>query len=158
MTPHEMLRLMTGIAPEIVESAQTGAAYEIRAQVALCNLLRNNGYAVAREVRYPGLGDGVRADLAFTIGGKAYIVEMKVESATNSGAFPGGTASQAISADSAKLSRFDFNTFLADTDLAQGGKFVLVIAYSAYAKNGIWGLCHNVIDTDPILFGLKVVP
>jgi hypothetical protein len=92
-------------------------------QVELALLFRDVGFEVAREVPYPPPVDSLRLDLLVKDPGSSrYAIEMKVESATNSGL----TIIAGLENDLVKFGRYNVE------GLAE--RWVVGVAYSAVAK------------------------
>lgn len=107
----------------IQEAITTGAAWEIWMQVELGLVLRSRNMQVAREVPYPAPVAGWHADLGVRDTQGDYVVELKVESATNAG----HGLLRAYTTDLVKIGYF-------------GGvniRFAVAVAYSAEAKNDL---------------------
>lgn len=123
MTANDLLGLILGDSQRIATAISTGAGWEIWMQVELALLFRETGFQVAREVRYPPPVDSLRLDLLVQDPiGSRYAIEMKVESATNSGA--GIIAS--LENDLVKIGRYNVEGLTE--------KWVVGIAYSNVAK------------------------
>lgn len=103
------------------EGYDSGAAWEISAQVVIAAFLKA-GYGITncRELKYDGSKE--HCDFGYTLDGKTYAVELKVES--RDGKFAGAPLQLAITMDVGKLHAFDADY-----------KWFLVIARSAEAKS-----------------------
>ncbi|TCO76522.1 hypothetical protein EV699_1293 [Plasticicumulans lactativorans] len=87
------------------EGWESGAAWEIHAQVVIAAFLRS-GYGItdARELAYPGSQE--HCDFGFTHDGRKYAVELKVENKKD-GKFAGMSLDQAMLTDVNKLHAFN---------------------------------------------------
>lgn len=123
MTPQQLIICVLGDELRIAEAVSAGAGWEVWMQVEFVILCRARGWQVAREVPYGGNSNSI---LDFLLGDQqqGYATEMKVESATNSGAAVLG----AFTNDVAKLAGYPANQ-----QVATG--YALGIAYSSTAKN-----------------------
>jgi hypothetical protein len=123
MTANDLLGLILLDSQRIATAISTGAQWEIWMQVELAVLFRDAGFQVAREVPYPPPVDSLRLDLlAQDPGGSRYAIEMKVESATNSGL----TIVAGLENDLVKIGRYNVEGLTE--------KWVVGVAYSAVAK------------------------
>jgi hypothetical protein len=123
MTANDLLGLILSDSARIATAVSTGAQWEIWMQVELAVLFRGAGFQVAREVPYPPPVDSLRLDLLVQDpDGSRYAIEMKVESATNSG----GAIIAGLENDMVKIGRYNIES------LAE--KWVVGVAYSAVAK------------------------
>lgn len=154
MDPDDFMKIVMSKAEEFRLAIQTGAQWEIAAQNAIADALRNRGYAIAREVKYPGTQQSV--DLAFQADGRLYLVELKVESAQRATLFAGLPLRRAFNEDKDKLAGFDVDGYLRGTGLAKGRKWVVVIAYSGDAKRQMLesGLFSRLYDSGAIRGGI----
>lgn len=123
MTATDLMNLILGDAARISTAISTGAQWEIWMQVELAVLFRGAGVMPTREAPYPEPHDALRLDLLATEkGGARYAIEMKVESATNSGrAIRAG-----LQKDTLKIAAYDVE------DLA--ARWVVGVGYSGDAK------------------------
>ncbi|HET7868479.1 MAG TPA: hypothetical protein VFL86_29045 [Burkholderiaceae bacterium] len=159
MPIQEFLVILGGLVEQFSKAVGTGAQWEIFAQSIIADHLKANGQGgAAREIKYPGSAKK-SVDIAFGWKGACYLVELKVESATNAGVFAGETLKDAITADKIKLAAFDTDAFVEGTDLSAGGKWVVAIAYSAKAKKEIWEstLFSNKLDKSSFMFAATSV-
>ncbi len=131
MTNNNLLNLVRAYSGRIADAISTGAAWEIWMQVELILIFRQNQLQVARELKYPDSNYYLDASAADSQG--AYAIELKVESATNSGS----SILNAILADKDKIASYNFvNTT----------KWVLGIAYSAEAKYALRTFAANIVN------------
>ena len=124
MTANDLLGLILVDSQRIATAVSTGAQWEIWMQVELALLFRDVGFEVAREVPYPPPVDSLRLDLLVQDPGSSSrcAIEMKVESATNSGV----RIIADLETDLVKIGRYNVE------GLAE--KWVVGVAYSAVAK------------------------
>lgn len=124
MTANDLLGLILGDSQRIAAAITTGAGWEIWMQVELALLFRETGFQAAREVPYPPPVDSLRLDLLVQDpgDGSRYAIEMKVESATNSGL----TIIAGLENDLVKIGRYNVEGLTE--------KWVVGVAYSAVAK------------------------
>ena len=117
---------------DFAAAVSSGAAWEIWAQVQLFVTFLLGHYQVAREVPY----DQGRQRLDLLVGddGLAYAIELKVESATNSGA---SAVIRALEVDVRKIELFH------PDDLNLQAKWVIGIAYSAQARQALSRLAEQ---------------
>lgn len=161
MSPDDFLRhVLSGHNVSAFENAAgTAASWELAAQAVICGSLQTTGGA-AREIRYPDSKEAV--DIAFARNGVVYLVELKVESASNEGKgirFGGVALRAAFDADKTKLANFDVATFLKGSGLQPGRKWLLFLAYSATAKKQMKdsGLFSSQYTSGAIMAGLADV-
>ena len=83
MTPQDLIIALLGDEPRIAEAVSAGAGWEIWMQVEFVLLARARGWGVARETPYPD--SSAVLDFILMEWEQRYAVELKVESATNSG-------------------------------------------------------------------------
>ncbi|HEX8560875.1 MAG TPA: hypothetical protein VF668_22465 [Pyrinomonadaceae bacterium] len=123
MSANELINLILGDSARIATAISTGAQWEIWMQVELAVLFRGADMMSSREVPYPEPNDGLRLDLLVADkSGSRYAIEMKVESATNSGrAILAG-----LQKDKLKIAAYSVNRL--------AGKWVVGVAYSGEAK------------------------
>lgn len=146
MTNNNLLNLVRANTGRIIDAISTGAAWEIWMQVELILMLRQNQMQVARELKYPDSNNYLDARVADSQG--AYAIELKVESATNSGS----AILNAILADKVKIASYN---------VVNTTKWVLGIAYSAEAKYVLRtfaaNIANNSIYTEEKSIGILVV-
>lgn len=137
LTANDVLGLIISDAGRIATAISTGAQWEVWMQVELACIFRANGFNVARELPYPYPFPRMRLDLAVQDpAGAYYAIELKVESATNSGP----AVVRGVEEDVVKIGRFNIEG-LAD-------KWVVGVAYSAAAK----GLFRELAAEQPQLY------
>jgi hypothetical protein len=124
MTNHDLVNLIYGDGPRIVDAISTGAGWEIWMQVELALILRAAGLQAAREVPY-STGSSYLLDVIARDGAGTYAMELKVESATNAGA----AIVAGINRDRAKL--------LSYPPQVPGARWAVGIAYSAAATQAL---------------------
>lgn len=125
MTNQDLLNAVLNDRARIVEVIQTGAAWEIWMQVELMFLLRRANMQVAREVEYPQPYQALHLDLLAKDGAGTYPIELKVESANNSGRALLVKARQ----DIIKIANY--------TPQNPGARVVLAIGYSGEARSAL---------------------
>ena len=114
----------------IVEAIQTGAAWEIWMQVEFVLIMRGAGLQAAREVPYPSPSRETLDLLARDAQG-SYAIELKVESANNSGS----AIINGINLDRAKIAHYPPQN--------PGARWVLGIGYSAGAMHAMQAFANN---------------
>lgn len=127
MNEKQFLDLVLQCANSYVSAIQTGAQWEIAAQVFICMKLLEFWGVQGREIKYPN-SDKKAVDIAFQLNQVNYAVELKVESATSVNVFAGVSLHQAIADDTEKLKTFNMDGAV---------KWVVIIAYSAYQKKSL---------------------
>ncbi len=123
MKEKEFLNLVLQLAEQFTMGVNSGAQWEIYAQVVICGKIMSTFGVQGRELNYPGSKESV--DIAFALQGIPYLIELKVESATNAGQFAGRALTTAMSDDMNKLKSFD---------MENAKRWMLCIAYSASSK------------------------
>jgi hypothetical protein len=115
----------------IMDAISVGAGWEIWMQVELVLILRHKNCSAAREAPYPNCG--MILDFLIRDQDGAYAVEMKVESATNSGALIAY-----ISGDIEKIKNFspDYPC----------SRWVVGIGYSIQAKGAMGTFAQNPLN------------
>jgi hypothetical protein len=131
MTNHDLINLIYGDGPRIVEAISTGAGWEIWMQVELGLILRAAGKQVAREVPYPPPTANYILDLLAGDPAGTYAIELKVESATNAGA----AIVPSINRDRTKLLNYP--------PQVPGARWVVGIAYSFAATQALIAFVNN---------------
>jgi hypothetical protein len=124
MTNNELANLLVADTTRIVDAITTGAAWEIWMQVELIIILRQNGKQAAREVQY-GDASNLYLDALVRDQNEAYAIELKVESANNSGI----ALLTAMQADIAKIKGYPAASV--------NGRWVVSMAYSGDAKKAL---------------------
>ncbi len=81
----QLQNLILDNSERIAEAISTGAAWEIWMQVELVLILRAAGVQAAREVPYPRPNERLSLDVLAQDNDGRYAMELKVESANNSG-------------------------------------------------------------------------
>lgn len=123
MEPSDLIDLILQHEHDWIEAISTGAGWELWGQVEVSKYLLRRYGVMGREVPYSGSTKSV--DIAVQIAKQNYFIEMKVESARNSGTFAGESLLKAVGDDLAKIRQFE----------GQGHIWVLVIAYSIASKS-----------------------
>lgn len=131
MTNNNLVAFVLANTGRIAAAISTGAAWEIWMQVELILMLRQNQLQAAREVPYPGTNNYLDAMAADSQG--SYAIELKVESATNSGR----ALFNAVLADRTKIATYN---------AANTTRWVLSIAYSIDAKNALRTFAANIAN------------
>lgn len=131
MTNDNLLNLIRANSGRIIDAISTWAAWEIWMQVELTIIFMRNQLQVARELKYPDSNNYLDARVADSQG--AYAIELKVESATNSGS----AILNAILADKVKIASYN---------VVNTTKWVLGIAYSAEAKYALRTFAANFVN------------
>lgn len=125
MDERAFLNLVLQLAPQLAGAVSTGAQWEVLAQTLIGSKLLEAYGVIGREIPYPGTRES--ADIGFSYEGKHYLIELKVESATNAGQFAGKSLLTAVSSDVEKLRTY--------TDPRHTlVRWVLCIAYSRASK------------------------
>jgi hypothetical protein len=124
MNEREFLNLILHCTKAYSSAVQTGAQWEIAAQVFISMELQKMYGVIGREIKYPD-SDRKAVDLCFQINQVTYAVEIKVESANTAGQFAGVSLNAALNEDTEKIRNFN---------LPGAIKWVVVIAYSGAAK------------------------
>jgi hypothetical protein len=127
MNEKEFLNLVLQCANSYASAIQTGAQWEVAAQVFISMKMLEFYGVQGREIKYPD-SDKKAVDLAFQINQINYAVEIKVESATSVNVFAGVSLNQAIADDTEKIKNFN---------MPGAVKWVVVIAYSVYQKKSL---------------------
>lgn len=141
MNINEFADLILGLHDTFAQQVQSGSGWEIAAQNSICRAIQDRELAIAREVSYPDSNQS--ADFVFTENARTYVVELKVESATNRQSYAGRNLNTAYANDSNKLATFDMDAFLGNgNDLMAGAKWVVFLAYSRAAKQDIRNSHH----------------
>lgn len=123
--------LILGDANRIAAAITTGAAWEIWMQVELVLILRAAGVQAAREVPYPPPNQQLSLDVYAQDNAGRYAIELKVESANNSGA----GIMNGINQDRQKLLLFPPQN--------PGARWVVGIGYSVAALNAMAQFAAN---------------
>ncbi len=141
MTPQEFLNIVMNciVRAEIPDTISISGAYELQLRnfiaIDLLKLYGTSGI----EVNYPGSQQKV--DLAFRLNGQIYLIELKVESPTNSGHFSShATLASAYVADTTKLAKFN-----QDQMYAGATKWFVAVAYSHVGKASVANMSANVV-------------
>jgi len=132
MNEKDLVNLVLGDHERIATAVSAGAAWEIWMQVELLMLLQAQRVQCAREVPYPSSAQ--KADILASHNGVNYVIELKVESATNAG--PG--IAVAVSADIQKLKRGRWPTGYA--------LWVCAIAYSVTGREALKKLAPDLAN------------
>ncbi len=141
MTPQDFLNIVMNciVHAEIPDTIGIGGAYELQLRNFIAIHLRKLYGTFGIEVNYPGSKEKV--DLAFRLDGQMYLIELKVESPTNSGHFSSyATLASAYVADTTKLAKFNQNP-----DFAGGTKWFVAVAYSHIGKTALANMSADVV-------------
>lgn len=104
MSEEEFLQLVASCAAYFKDAYNTGAAWEIGAQIAISiKLQKEKGIPKPREFTYPGSEE--KCDFSFTKNGTVYAIELKVEA--SDGRFGGTPMGTSMVGDVNKLHTFD---------------------------------------------------
>ncbi len=137
MTQVELCNYILEDHARITTAITTGSAWEIWMQVELILILRGKNITGAREVPYPSRAGDMRLDAIVRDGDETYAIEMKVESANNSGAFMAG-----IQYDIAKIQ----NYYTDPPNPPVSFRWVIGIGYSFLAKSSMAYYAENLAN------------
>ncbi len=137
MTQVELCNYILEDHQRIVGAITTGSAWEIWMQVELILILRAKNIYGAREVPYPSPHSGMRLDAILRDQNENYAIEMKVESANNSGAFTAG-----IQYDITKIQNYHADP----QDPPITFRWVIGIGYSFHAKSSMAYYAQNLAN------------
>lgn len=125
----QLAALILSASQRIQYAISTGAAWEIWIQVELLIMVRTVGFEAARETPYPN-NNNAKLDLLMKNAGHYFAIELKVESAHNSG----HSLISAIDKDVNKIASYN---------AANTTRWVVSIAYSDTAKNTLHTLAQD---------------
>jgi hypothetical protein len=148
ITPRALLQVLAAHSAEITRMLSAGAGWEVALQVALTNWLRDSGLGAGRELRYLNDPDA-RKDQRLDIGigsslppGLPVAIEIKVESATNSGSF-----AAEVTKDVEKLGSY---RHIRD-------RWVILVGYSPKGKETVRNYSEITLEIGGLLFGAIIV-
>lgn len=121
MNAQDLIYAILGDEPRIVQAITAGAGWEVWMQVEFVLMCRDRRWQVAREVPYPQ-GNQVLDFLLSAAFGERTAVELKVESANNSGR----AVLRAFQNDVAKLQNYQIELLV--------DRYAVGVAYSDQAK------------------------
>lgn len=124
MNEKDFLNVVLQCAKMFASAIETGAQWEIAAQVFISMKLKQGFGVMGREIKYPE-SERTAVDLAFSYNETVYAVEIKVESANTAGKFAGVSLDKALSDDAEKIKNFN---------LPGAVKWVVIVAYSVDSK------------------------
>ncbi len=130
MNVNQLANMIIVDRARIASAITTGAAWEIWMQVELVVLLVAAGVQAAREVPYPPPNGNLSLDVLAQDNAGRYAIELKVESANNSGA----ALLTAAKADMTKIQNYVPNP---------GARWVVAIAYSGVARKALSGFAGD---------------
>lgn len=149
MTPQDIINIVLGNEPRIVDAISAGAGWEVWLQVEFVIECRARNWQVARELSYPGPSNYILDFLVAEPGGARFPIELKVESATNAGA----AVITGFQNDVQKLL-----TYPSDPQTATG--YALGVAYSGAAKNAMQNYVgqapNRLYAAGPIAIGVLI--
>jgi hypothetical protein len=128
-------------SPNITGAISTGAGWEVWMQVELVLLLRAAGLQAAREIPYPAPNNQMRLDVGAQDNAGMYPIELKVESANNSGA----AVMIGVNADRQRL--------LLYPQPNPGARFAVGICYSQPAVQAMVAFANN--QANNAIFGFQ---
>ncbi|UTM60196.1 hypothetical protein L4174_019250 [Photobacterium sp. CCB-ST2H9] len=131
MNNQNLAYMILNDSARISEAISTGAAWEIWMQVELILLFRQGGIQATREVPYPPPNGNWHLDALAQDNDGRYAIELKVESANNSGAAVLASAQQ------------DVNKIVHYPAPNPGSRWVVAIGYSVNARNALQGYAND---------------
>lgn len=129
MTQGDLINVISGDSRRITDAISTGAGWEVWMQVELALLLRSINVWGSREVKYPGSNQYL--DFLAQDNHGVYAIELKVESATNSGV----NFLPSVQSDINKIISFTSPNLVA--------RCVIGIGYSSVANNAMRTLANT---------------
>jgi len=133
MKPQDFMNLILADEPQIALAISTGAAYEVWFQVELGILLRKANIQFARELPYSAPYASWKLDTSLQDNDGLHAIEIKVESATNSGR----ALATALHLDAVKIANYT------TTNGGNLTRWVVAIGYSGEAKAALQQIAAN---------------